>query len=667
MLISRIACALLFTAASLSAQTKYASHAPMRPLPVATQRPLAKGPTFFVDAAKGNDAWDGTKEKPWKTVQYGANRLKPGQTLYLRGGTYYEKVRLTKSGTAEAPIAIVSYPGELAVIDGGLREFYETPETSWEPSADGAEGEYVSTRSYVGVDDRKIPQQFLPAAWEPLWGIEDERPLALGNFGDSMVPLHGYRNLADLRSNSEYRPEDKKKGGVYCGPGLWFNRETGRIHIRLAHSQLPGLGDKAYRGETDPRKLRLVVAAGFGDAVLRINGVKHVRVEGIVFRGATGSAMIEIYGSEHIHLDHLTVFGGFPCLLVNASKEIRVTNCAFRGLAAPWSGRAHMKYYGTASYQIVFQNNQPGNENIEIAYSEFTDDHDFAFFRFVKNLQFHHNFIDNFNDDGIECGPKLRGHTIYIYQNRIGRCLSVFTQHEMDKDEAPSEHAPKSGVYVFRNIIDQRGGVYYQLPGKADDTGDFLRHEGHMLGDHGSPIYPVMRFYQNTMVRSVPVFRDAFLFGMAGALRNTERDFFNNILVQSEKVPGTVLNLKETGQLREGGNLLWGIKDGPNVKGDPFAKFRASPLYAASRKVYEAGWTTHDRVADPKFVNFPHDLRLQADSPALKSGQPIPADWPDPFPSASAPDIGAIPRSTEPWTVGVDGRMSILGGSEKGK
>ena len=92
-------------------------------------------------------------------------------------------------------------------------------------------------------------------------------------------------------------------------------------------------------------------------------------------------------------------------------KNVKVTHSAFRGLAAPWTGRAHMKYRGTASYQIVFRNNQPVNENIEFANCEFTDDHDFAFMRFVKNLQFHHNFVDNFNDDGLECGPKLRDHS----------------------------------------------------------------------------------------------------------------------------------------------------------------------------------------------------------------------------------------------------------------
>ena len=171
---------------------------------------------------------------------------------------------------------------------------------------------------------------------------------------------------------------------------------------------------------------------------------------------------------QHIELDHVTVFGGFPALLINASQNVRVRNSAFRGLAAPWTARAHMKYRGTASYQILLRNNQPLNENIEFSHCEFTDDHDFAFLPFVRNLQFHHNFVDNFNDDGLECGPKLRDHSLFIYQNRIGRCLIPLTQHQFTKDDSPIDHDAGSGLYVFRNVFDMRGGTYSGPPAEPD-------------------------------------------------------------------------------------------------------------------------------------------------------------------------------------------------------
>src|SRR5581483_5753697 len=124
----------------------------------------------------------------------------------------------------------------------------------------------------------EAPRQFLPGAWEPLWGLEDERPIALGHVADSMVPLHGYRTLTDLRSNNEFWLGGKdamRDAGIYCGPGLWLNRQTGRIHLRLAHHRLEGLGKAAYRGETDPRRLPLAIAVGFGGEVLRVCGVQH--------------------------------------------------------------------------------------------------------------------------------------------------------------------------------------------------------------------------------------------------------------------------------------------------------------------------------------------------------------------------------------------------------
>jgi len=41
--------------ASAWGESKFVSHAPMRPLPEASKRPLAKGPTYFIDAGKGDD------------------------------------------------------------------------------------------------------------------------------------------------------------------------------------------------------------------------------------------------------------------------------------------------------------------------------------------------------------------------------------------------------------------------------------------------------------------------------------------------------------------------------------------------------------------------------------------------------------------------------------
>src|SRR3990172_2547185 len=101
--------------------TKVRSHPAMRPLPGLSNRPMAQGPAWFVDPRGGDDAQEGSEQKPWETIRHALGCLEPGVTLYLRGGTYYETVTLNASGTADRPITMRSYPGELAVLDGGLR------------------------------------------------------------------------------------------------------------------------------------------------------------------------------------------------------------------------------------------------------------------------------------------------------------------------------------------------------------------------------------------------------------------------------------------------------------------------------------------------------------------------------------------------------------------
>ena len=93
-------------------------------------------PGDFYVSPTGNDSNDGSLENPWGTLRYAITQLLPGDVLHLREGHYYESdLTLSLRGTANAPITIQSYPGEQAVIDGGIPDFRQapqTPETGWE-------------------------------------------------------------------------------------------------------------------------------------------------------------------------------------------------------------------------------------------------------------------------------------------------------------------------------------------------------------------------------------------------------------------------------------------------------------------------------------------------------------------------------------------------------
>lgn len=73
-------------------------------------------------APGGSDSHPGTEARPWATFDHALRQLAPGDTLYVRGGTYRELVSTTPytPGRAGAPITVRAYPGEQPVLRGRL-------------------------------------------------------------------------------------------------------------------------------------------------------------------------------------------------------------------------------------------------------------------------------------------------------------------------------------------------------------------------------------------------------------------------------------------------------------------------------------------------------------------------------------------------------------------
>jgi Right handed beta helix region len=77
--------------------------------------------TYYV-APSGSDTSSGTLSQPFGSLQYAHNKALPGDTIYLRGGTYKptSSIYLTHDGASGKPITVSSYPGEKAILDGSL-------------------------------------------------------------------------------------------------------------------------------------------------------------------------------------------------------------------------------------------------------------------------------------------------------------------------------------------------------------------------------------------------------------------------------------------------------------------------------------------------------------------------------------------------------------------
>ena len=109
---------------------------PQRPLPRPVSGQLTKGPVRFVDPAAGDDKANGSRQHPWRSLQHSVTRLRPGDTLYLRGGTYYEKVYLTRKDAGGDPGTFLDPWDEQYIIivdtdyDGKIKyrgQIYTTP------------------------------------------------------------------------------------------------------------------------------------------------------------------------------------------------------------------------------------------------------------------------------------------------------------------------------------------------------------------------------------------------------------------------------------------------------------------------------------------------------------------------------------------------------------
>ncbi|MDP6356029.1 MAG: right-handed parallel beta-helix repeat-containing protein, partial [Planctomycetota bacterium] len=525
-------------------------------------------------------ASSGTQQSPWKTITHGFANIQAGDALVLRGGTYYERLYCSAAGTADKPITIRSFPGELAIIDGSFREFFEKPGNAWEPFTGGSPGEYRSTATYRNVRNLH------------------------GRFGDSMVGLQIYYYIADLR------------GERYVGPGVWHNRATGRIHIRLQHYKAEGVVRgrselarklfptplhelQSYTGETDPRKLPLIISP-FHSVPLVIDKAQHTRFQDLVVRGGAYD-VVDIRHGEHLEFDNVVIYAGSYGIRARNTGPFKLHNSAVYGSVPPWSTRGesslrerpwkskgkNLTRLNTHSLIIPATSDEysvyyfPYNHDWEISYSEFTDAHDGVYLGDIVNLKFHHNYVHNFQDDGLYLSSFRRlynpqASSRLIYQNFIGACLITFAYG--------GDAKLSSEVHVYRNII---SGAY-------------------TVSDHGSPPWEGMRWYHNTVLSD-----PKNLFNLRHMKTGQSWQVLNNLILAGNARPG-----------KAGEGAAWA----GNISGVKFDK--------------------------------PGNIQLTKESPALDAGEPIPDDWPDPLRKLEKgkPDAGALPLGAN-LKVGRNGRM----------
>lgn len=632
------------------------SHPPMRKAPPPGNRPRAEGKGFHADSRKGDDKNDGTQDRPWRTIAHALTRLQAGDTLYLRNGVFYENVYVARAGRPGAPITIRSAPGEQAIIDGSVAEFQTQPGDAWEPVPQGAPGEYRSKKPYPNL------RTFI------------------GSFGDSMIGLQTYYHAKDLGATNEtIMPEDPAKKdsdikALYCGPGLWYDNATGHIHLRLAPTHVPAPAVN-YRGETDPRKLPLVLA-GFQAIALHVDQGSHLRFQDLIIRGG-GYTTVLLDHAVDVEFDNVTIWCGTYGIRAACTGPLRFHRSALYGNAAPWTYRSDTSkrdYPGRPYRNITRLNTHalleiasglessvyatPQNDRWEFSYSEFTEGHDGLYLGGI-NVRFHHNLVENLQDDGLYLSPMYFRHRLDKIDPEIHIHENVFRGMLTALAFGGTETTTRDRIFIYRNLFDLRAPVYTGRP-SAKQAG-IVVSRGKLMGDHGSPPWPTMTIYQNTFVMADGS-RDAAMAALGGSHTQRPRRVFNNIFYHFGGLPGYVEADPATNGV-EDGNVYAADKIDDKVAAAFFQRFRASPQFAKSKDLYPPGSTTHSRVGPAGFMKnkrdgaVENDYRLRPDSAAVGAGVALPAEWPDPLRAKDKEkiDAGALPLDAKMFPYGRKG------------
>jgi hypothetical protein len=233
---------------------------------------LAQAANYYV-SVQGDNNNPGTLERPFQTIHRGVDSSGPGDTVYVRAGTYHESISITQSGTPGAMITLSGYPGERPLLDG----------------------EYERPSAQVAGRDPVDPTRY--HVWEPLVKIAGDY-IVFQRFEVTRALGRGIRvsrNETDRNHDCQVRDcwiHDTRTEGIL----LWYTDQCLVENCRIYVS-----GDFApyadRRGTNWPGG---IVSRRAAHVVLRKNEVFHNWGEGIL-----------PMDSEHITIEDNVVYDNF--------------------------------------------------------------------------------------------------------------------------------------------------------------------------------------------------------------------------------------------------------------------------------------------------------------------------------------------------------------------
>ena len=150
------------------------------------QRFNIHGQSFYL-SPNGDDSAQGSKDHPWRTLQYAVAKIKPGTVIYLMAGIYYGPVEIRTRANAQSPVGLRAVAGHEVVVtydDALIQQQKARIAKLGMEGAVGADGKELHYPSLITVAGSCVEISGLH-----LVGVRDQLPMNL--YSESGISIAG--------------------------------------------------------------------------------------------------------------------------------------------------------------------------------------------------------------------------------------------------------------------------------------------------------------------------------------------------------------------------------------------------------------------------------------------------------------------------------------------
>ena len=274
----------------------------------------ATGRSYYV-ATNGSDSNVGSLSAPWRTVAKGLVSLHAGDTLWVRGGTYVERIisPAIHAGTPTQRVMVSGYPGERAVIKGllwikgAMYWTFRGINVTWDPNRDRPDEHMVKMTNGVG--------------WKyvnsEIWGAHSYADLLVAS---SVAGQPAQWLVARNCIHDNYGAQDHINGDqlIYVNT---HDTPGGQVNRNLLFNAPNGEGVKL--GSSDPSE------PGPNGVVVQYNTIYHANQSILVAWGAQNNRILRNL-MVIVNLDMSPVYGNVRGYQLTGANNVVYDNAGYR-------------------------------------------------------------------------------------------------------------------------------------------------------------------------------------------------------------------------------------------------------------------------------------------------------------------------------------------------